>query len=314
MSNEIAIRFSAWWGAIRAELRRPGWRLALLGTVILYVLKAFAEDTTVRVVRAAGVFLSHLLTPIVNGPLGIAGLVFLGLLFLLVVRAYWETRPQIQAQATNGQLAEQLKEAKTHAEAAKATIKQQTRALEDCQSRHLSLEQKRRYGDSLIEPAPLDAANFPVMFTSVESMMPNLVAMMADANRVWQYFMTQIASSGNEALTWLVQPITEGAMVPAQRACTLLQELVAARRDPRPGLAIFFQRYADWRTWILRFPGMLRQHLYTVPGVVEWQKRDAKYFEDLRQRFATSHFAEVREAAREHGDKYGLQQPIPDPP
>ena len=52
-----------------------------------------SSDATVKVVRAIGRFLGGVLSEIISGPVGITGLVFLALLGLLIVRAYWETRP-----------------------------------------------------------------------------------------------------------------------------------------------------------------------------------------------------------------------------
>src|SRR5437667_9914460 len=105
MTNETAVRFKAWLDAIRAKLRRPGWITALLVSVVLFVLNAFAEDATVKVVRAIGRFLGGVLSEIISGPVGITGLVFLALLGLLIVRAYWETRPS-KAQSMDSLIAQ----------------------------------------------------------------------------------------------------------------------------------------------------------------------------------------------------------------
>jgi len=93
MANERTVRFSGWWGGILAKLRKPGWIATLLLPVLWFVLRAFADDLTVKVVSAVGKFLGGVLSGIVSGAVGITVVVFLALLGLLVFRAYWETRP-----------------------------------------------------------------------------------------------------------------------------------------------------------------------------------------------------------------------------
>jgi hypothetical protein len=315
MTDETPTRVRAWWEAIRAKLRQRGWIAALLVPVLLYVLNAFAAETTVKVARVVGTFLGEFLRPIISTPVGIAGLLFFALLSVLVLRAYLETRRQIQATAAIGLLEEQLKQGQVREETAQATIKEQAKALTQSEARHRALFQRLTYGAPLIEPAPLDAANFAVMFTRVEEMLPNLGAMAKDANTVWQHFVAQIASQGKDSgLVLLAQQVNDQAIAPTMSAIRLLQDLVWLKQDPRPGLAIFYQRYSDWRAWILRYIEMLRSHLYTAPGAVGWQLHDAQFFKDLQQRFSSSLFAEVRDAARAYTDEHGLQHPLPGPP
>ena len=325
MTNETAARFSAWLEAIRAWLRRR-WIAALLVSVLLFVLKAFAEDATVKVVRVVGTFLGHFLSEIINGPVGITGLVFLALLGVLVVRAYWETRPQT-AKGRAWLQVERLKLDKVIAEnqhaddqrqlrERDATIKQQATALADREAQHRALFQEVTYGDSLIEPTPLDAANYAVLVARVEETKPTMEAAANAALKVWGHFRSQVATTAGKdsALGWLAESINDEAIEPAKRAYRLLDERLTTKGDPRPALAVFYARYCDLRTWILRYAQVLHQNLYTAEGSVEWHTHDTQYFKDLEQSFKTSIFAEVRNAARAYKEDYGEQHPLPDPP
>jgi len=325
MTNETATRFKAWWDAIRAKLRRPGWIAAFLVWALLFVLKAFAEDTTVKVVRAVWSFLGRSLTGIISSSVGMAGLAFLALLAVLIVRAYWETRPVKETKRIDALMEREFKLEKEiaerqHAEFAgqlserDATIKEQAEALTHCQAESRALFQQLTYRDRLFEPTPLNEANFAVMFARVEEMMPNILAAANNADKVWRHFLSQFNADKDSALAWLGETVNDEAIAPTKRAYRRLQELVATKQDPRPILAVFYSRYCDWRTWILRYSKLLHQNIYTAPGSVEWHKHDAQFFQDLKQRFSTSHFTDVRNVAVSYNENYGVQYPLPDPP
>lgn len=325
MANETATRFGAWRDAIRAKLRQPRWWVTLLIAGVVFVAQAFAGNAVVSVGGPLLKSFAGFLSEIVKRPVGITGLVFFALLGALVVRAYWETRPH-KSKSMDSLLAEHLKldkeiAEKQHAEDERllrerdATIKEQEKALASCQAQSRFFFQQLTYGDQLIEPAALDAANFAVMFSSVEQMMPNILAAANAASRVWQHFVSQIASVGTDsALALLVEPINDEAIQPTKKAYQLLQELMGNKKDPRPGLAAFYPRYCDWRRWILKYADLLHQNLYSAPASVEWHKHDTQLFKDLEQRFTTSHFAAVRNAARAYNENYGDQFPLPGPP
>jgi hypothetical protein len=326
MASEFAARFRAWWAATLAKLRRPRWWLPL---VALFVLKAFAADTTVKVVRAVGIYFGDFLSAIINGPLGITGLAFFALLAILVVRAYRETIPQAKAKAVlerklelakaeadvakarEGLLNTKLELASTKLQAAQRTIEEQAAALANSDSLRGALYERLNYGDALIKPTPLDPANFAVMFARVEEMKPNLSAMLTDVNGTWHHVRSQI--SEDTPAEWLFDPVNDEAVMPTNRAYKLFDECLATKQDPRPALALLYCRYCDWRVWILRYVRLLNQVLYEVPTYSVWLKHDTQFFRDLQQRCATSLFAEVRDALRAYNDRFGVQKPLPDP-
>lgn len=327
--SDAVARFRAWGKAILAKLRQPKWWASLLVVVGVFVGEVVAGEVVMTILRTLGQILASIWIEVVRNPAAIAGLAFLGLLATLIARAYWETRPEAKARNRLWLLEERLKLTKAGEEIAlrqvqeaEAKFEQQARALAVAQAQTGELWQVRTYGNALLVPAALDAANFAVMFSSVEQMMPNILAAANAMSKVWQYFVSQIAGLGKEsfqaslgsALGWLVDPVNDEAINPTKRAYQLLAECIATKKDPRPALAVFYARYCDWRAWTLRYAEMLHQNLYVAPGSVEWHKHDTQFFKDLEQRFTTSHFAEVRDHARVYNENYGAQFPLPAPP